>query len=289
MSIVDFLVSPFSDYAFMRRALATAAILSLGGAPLGVFMMLRRMTLVGDALAHAILPGVAIAFLVAGFSLTAMTIGGLVAAVLVALGAVFLVRATQLKEDAAFTLLYLLSLAIGVTLLSLKGSSVDLLHLLFGNILAVDSAALLLVTGASCFSLFAVAGFYRRLVVEGFDPDFLSVMDRSKRTASGMQLLFFVLLMINLVAAFQALGTLMALGLMMLPALAARFWTRNIDRIIPLAMGIALLSAYAGLLVSFHFGVPSGPAIVLVASAAALLSAFLGRVGSARVYGRDGV
>lgn len=288
MHLIDFFIAPFTDFAFMRRALAAAVILAMGGTPLGVFMMLRRMTLVGDALAHAILPGVAVAFLVAGLSLSAMTIGGLAAAICVALGAVFLVRKTQMKEDAAFALLYLLSLAVGVTLLSLKGNSVDLLHLLFGNILAIDEPTLGLVTGASCLSFFVILGLYRRLVIEGFDPDFLFAMDRGRFTSGWTQIVFFVLLMVNLLAAFQALGTLMALGLMMLPALAARFWARNIDKIIPLAMGLAMLSAYAGLLLSFHFGAPSGPAIVLVAGGMVLFSALFGRVGSVLVYGREG-
>jgi len=282
--MIDLLITPFADYAFMKRALAAAVILALGGTPLGVFMMLRRMTLVGDALSHAILPGIAAAFLVAGLSLWAMTIGGLVAAVLVAFAAALLVRTTQLKEDAAFTLLYLLSLGIGVTLVSIKSDGVNLLHLLFGNILAIDAPALWLVTGASCLSLFVIAALYRRLVIDGFDPDFLAVAGKGRGGAGWTNQLFFILLMINLVAAFQALGTLMALGLMILPALASRFWARTIDCMLPLAMGIAVFSAYAGLLLSYHLGAPSGPAIVLVAGGLALISALVGRLGSVRAY-----
>lgn len=281
MTLPEIVFSPFSDYAFMRRALAAAVILALGGTPFGVFMMLRRMTLVGDALSHAILPGLAVAFLVAGLSLWAMTLGGFLAAILFAVAAAFLVRMTQLKEEAAFTLLYLLSLGLGVTLLSLKGGSVDLLHLLFGNILAIDDQTLWLVTGVGCLSLFVIAGFYRRWIVEGFDPDFLAMAGKGKTQTN---LLFFVLLMVNLVAAFQALGTLMALGLMILPALMAKFWARTIDSLIPLAMGCACFSAIAGLLLSFHFSVPAGPAIVLVAGSLALFSALCGRVGSVRAY-----
>jgi len=283
MTLIDFFIAPFSDYAFMRRALAAAVILAMGGTPLGVFMMLRRMTLVGDALSHAILPGVAVAFLVAGLSVWAMTLGGLIAAIIVALAAVFLVRTTQLKEDGAFTLLYLLSLGGGVTLLSLKGSGVNLLHLLFGNILAIDAQTLMLTAGVSSLSLFVLCVLYRRLVIDGFDPSFLAVAGNG-RGAVWTSPLFFVLLMINLVAAFQALGTLMALGLMILPALAARFWVRNIDKLIPLAMGLAVLSAVAGLLLSFYLDVPSGPAIVLLAGMGTLLSALIGRVGSVRLY-----
>ncbi len=285
--MIDFFITPFTDYAFMKRALAAAVILALGGTPLGVFMMLRRMTLVGDALAHALLPGIAVAFFLAGLSLWAMTLGGLAAALVVGGLAAILVRTTQLKEDAAFTLLYLLSLGIGVTLLSLGGDSVDLIHMLFGNVLAIDESTLALVTGTTCLSLFVLAGLYRRLVIEGFDPDFLAILD-GVRAGGWTNHVFFALLMLNLVAAFQALGTLMALGLMILPALAARFWLRNIDKILPLAIGIAIFSAYAGLLLSYHGGAPSGPAIALVAGCVALLSALIGRVGSVRLYFQSG-
>lgn len=282
--MLDFLIDPFLEFAFMKRALAAALILALGGTPLGVFMSLRRMTLVGDALGHAILPGVAIAFLLAGLSVWAMTLGGVVAALLVALLVAMLTRFTKIKEDAAFTLVYLLSLAAGVTLLSMKESNVNLLHLLFGNILAIDQDSLILITVVSCFSLFALAALYRRLVVEGFDPDFLKVAASRQLLTGWTHPVFFVLLMLNLVAAFQVLGTLMALGLMILPALAARFWARNIDKIIPVAMILACVSAYVGLLVSYYAHAPSGSAIVLVAGAAALASALVGRVGSLRTY-----
>lgn len=285
MTLNELLIAPFSDYAFMRRALAASLALAIGGTPLGVFMMLRRMTLVGDALSHAILPGVAIGFLLAGLSLTAMTLGGLGAALGVGLLAVFLTRRTQLKEDAAFTLLYLLSLGIGVTLLTLRGSQVDLIHLLFGNVLAIDGNALGLIVGVSCASVLVLAVFYRRLVMEGFDPDYFGVVGGAHAVAK-ISAFFFVLLMLNLVVSFQALGTLMALGLMILPALAARFWFRNIDALVPAAMGWAAVSAYGGLVLSFHAGLPSGPAIVLVAGCGALLSAFIGRVGS--VFRREG-
>ena len=283
MPYANLLTDPFTHYAFMRRALAACVALAVGGTPLGVFMSLRRMTLVGDAMSHAILPGVALAFLACGVSLWPMTAGGLATGILVALAAILLTRVTYLKEDAAFTLLYLLSLAAGVTLISLKGNSLDLLHLLFGNILAIDQNALFLVTGAASVSLLILATFYRRLVIDCFDPDFLKSATRDNWTSA----IFFVLLMVNLIAAFQALGTLMALGLMLLPAIAARFWTRNIDHAIPLSILLALLASVAGLLISYYTQIPSGPAVVLTAGTLALASALLGRCGSVSSYFLD--
>src|SRR5208282_4660733 len=125
------LVAPFADYEFMRRALVGAFALALAGAPLGVFLILRRMSLIGDAMAHAILPGAAIGFLIAGLSLFAMAMGGLIAGFLIAIGAGLIARATPLKEDASLAAFFLLALALGVTIVSVKGSNVDLMNFLF--------------------------------------------------------------------------------------------------------------------------------------------------------------
>src|SRR3954463_11615184 len=141
-ALYNALIAPFAEFDFMRRALVGSIALSLGAGPVGVFMMLRRMSLFGDAMAHAILPGAAIGFLVSGLSLGAMTFGGLVAGILVVLLAGLVTRNTALKEDASLAAFYLISLALGVTIVSLKGSNIDLLHVLFGSILALDDTAL---------------------------------------------------------------------------------------------------------------------------------------------------
>src|SRR5436853_2041125 len=143
----DALIAPFSEFEFMRRALAGTVALALGAGPIGVFLMLRRMSLIGDAMAHAILPGAAIGFMVAGLSLFAMAAGGLIAGFVIAVGAGLIARSTQLKEDASLAAFFLISLALGVTLVSTKGTNIDLLHFLFGSVLAVDDPALLIVGG----------------------------------------------------------------------------------------------------------------------------------------------
>ena len=136
--LYDALIAPFTEFEFMRRALAAVIALALGGAPIGVFLMLRRMSLVGDAMAHAILPGAAVGFLFSGLNLFAMTAGGLIAGCVVALLTGVVARLTELKEDAALATFYLLSLALGVTIVSMRGTNIDLLHVLFGTILAID-------------------------------------------------------------------------------------------------------------------------------------------------------
>lgn len=272
----DLLVSPFVEFAFMRRALVACLALAVGCGPVGVFLVLRRMSLAGDAMSHAVLPGAAVGFLVGGLSLPAMSLGGFVAGLTVALLSGLAMRVTALREDASFAAFYLISLALGVMIVSLKGSNIDLIHVLFGTILAVDEVSLLLVAGISSLTLLTFAVIYRPLVAECFDPSFL----RANGGGGGLiHLVFLTLVVLNLVAGFQALGTLMAVGLMMLPAAAARLWAREVWSLSLLATALALGSGYLGLVLSYRLDLPSGPAIVLVAGAFFLLSLLFGRLG----------
>lgn len=275
-SAYGLLLAPFAEFAFMRRALVATVSLSLSAAPLGVFLTLRRMSLMGDALSHAVLPGVAIGFMVAGLSLTAMALGGMLAGLVVAALAGWVSRFTSLKEDASLAAIYLLALALGVTLVSGHGSQIDLLHILFGSALGVDAPGLLLVAGISSVSLLALALMYRGLVLETFDPTFLQTRGPGQRTWAGgwgggrgwvWQQGFLVLVVVNLVAGFQSLGTLMAVGLMMLPAVSSRLWHTTLAAQLLNACAQAVLSCAAGLLLSYHFDTPSGPTIIGCAGA----------------------
>lgn len=269
-------VAPFVEFGFMRRALVGCLALALGGGPVGVFLLLRRMSLIGDALSHAVLPGAAVGFLIAGLSLPAMGAGGLVAGLLTAALAGLVTRHSVLREDASFAAFYLISLALGVLLVSTRGSNVDLMHVLFGNVLAVDDVALLLGATIASVTLVAVAVLYRPLVVESFDPDFLAAM--GERGAL-YHLALVALVVLNLVAGFLALGTLMAVGLMMLPAAAARLWGRQVWSMAAIATAIGCLSGIVGLLISFHADLPSGPSIILTAGAVYVASLVLGPRG----------
>jgi zinc/manganese transport system permease protein len=270
------LFSPFVEFEFMRRALVGVIAIAVAGGPIGVFLMLRRMSLTGDAMAHAILPGAAVGYLVAGLSLPAMALGGLVAGMVVAMLAGAVARYTSQKEDASLAAFYLISLALGVSIVSLKGSNVDLLHVLFGSILALDDASLILLAGVATVTLLALALLFRPLVVECIDPTFL-------RSVSGAgtptHLIFLGLVVLNLVGGFHALGTLLAVGLMMLPAAAARVRTADRSLMLVAATGIGIASGVVGLLVSFHAELPAGPAIILVAGAVYAVSLLLGREG----------
>ena len=274
--LYDLFLQPLFEFGFMRRALVACLALSVSAGPIGVFLMLRRMSLMGDAMSHAILPGAAIGFLLAGLSLWAMSVGGLVAALAVALLAGGMSRLTPLREDAAMAGFYLISLALGVLLVSLKGSNVDLLHILFGTLLAVSDDALLLIAATATLTVVVLAAIYRTLIAECFDPAFLKAVGGHGGLA---HVLFLTLVVINMVAAMQALGTLMAVGLMMLPAAAARMWTISIGRMIGVAVLIAIIASIAGLLISYHADLPSGPSVILAAGTLYLGSILFGANG----------
>jgi zinc/manganese transport system permease protein len=235
----------------------------------------------GDAMSHAVLPGVALGFMLFGLDLWPMALGGLCASLLVALLAGLISRVTPLKEDASLAGFYLISISSGVLIISLHGSNVDLLHILFGSLLGVDDKSLLLVAGAATLTLLAFAVIYRPLVVECFDPGFLRVAAGGRAAGPGAiaHLVFLVLVVVNLVAGMQALGTLMSVGLLLLPAAAARLWAGSVGGLMVTTSGIAMAASLLGLILSYNLNTPSGPAIVLVAGAFYLASLALGQRG----------
>jgi len=276
VNFYSFAIAPFLEHAFMQRSLIGVLLLALSACPLGVFLMLRRMSLTGDAMSHAILPGVALGFLFFGLELIPMTIGGLLIGWLVAVAAGAVSRLTSQKEDASLAAFYLISLAAGVTIISMRGSSVDLMHLLFGSVLAMDNTALYLITAISSTTLVVLAIIWRALVAECLDPLFLRSVSR---WGALIHFVFLALVVLNLVGGFQALGTLLVVGLMMLPAATARFWSAQIRPMCILAIGFGATAAISGLLLSYHAALPSGPAIVLAAGSIYLVSLFIGPNG----------
>lgn len=278
------LSGPFIEFAFMRRALAGCLALALGAAPVGVILMLRRMSLTGDAMAHAILPGAALGYLLAGLSLPAMTIGGIASGLVVALASTLVARSGRQSEDSSLAAFYLMSLALGVVIVSTQGNNVDLLHVLFGSVLALDDESLRLLGGIATASLFGLAILYRPLVFECVDANLLP---RRSRWGSMAHFGFMGLLVINLVAGFHALGTLMAIGLMILPAASSRFWVHTFNRLVLLSVVLAFGGGVLGLLLSFYFEWPTGPTIVLVLGLFYCLSLLLAPGGVLMRKGRS--
>ena len=244
----------------MRRALAGCLALSVAAPPLGVFLVLRRMSLMSDVLQHGVLPGIAVGAAVGGLSVWAMGAGGIAAGLIVALLAGWLARRTGSGEDSQLAGLYLVALAAGVALVSAQ-RGVDLTHLLFGSVLAVDDPALLAMAGAASVTLPVLAVIWRPLVLESLDPGFTGSRGGLWHGA------FLALVVLCVVSGFEALGTLMSVGLMMLPAIAARHWSGSLAGQVATAVGLAVAASVAGLLLSFNVEIPAGPAIVLTAGA----------------------
>lgn len=281
--ILDLLFDPFT-MGFMRRALAGCVALSLAGPPLGVFLVLRRMSLTTDVLQHGILPGIALGAIFGGVSLLAMGFGGLFAGLAVTLLAGWLARVTAGREDSQLAAVTLIALAAGVAMVSL-GRGIDLTHLLFGSVLAVDDAALFLMAGVASVALLGLAVIWRPLILQSFDPGFLDALGGR---GAVWHLGFMALVVACVVGGFAALGTLMSVGLMMLPAVAARHWAATLAGQIRAAVALALLASYSGLLLSYYADIPAGPAIVLAAGVAWLVGLLAGRHDSLRVTLRRG-
>jgi zinc/manganese transport system permease protein len=270
--MLQLLLEPFA-LGFMRRALAGCLALSVAAPPLGVFLVLRRMSLMSDVLQHGVLPGIAIGAIFSGLSVWAMGLGGVAAGLLVAVLAGWLARRTGGREDSQLAGMYLLALAAGVALISAQ-HSIDLTHLLFGNVLAVDRAALLGMAAVATVTLPALALIWRPLVLESLDPGFMAA---TAGRGGLWHLVFLVLVVLCVVSGFVALGTLMSVGLMMLPAIAARHWSDSLAGQVRAAVALACLSSLGGLELSFHFDIPAGPAIVLTAGGLWIISLLAGR------------
>ena len=267
MSLWSTLVSPFAEYAFMRSALVACMALAVASGPLGTLLLLRRMGLVGDVLSHAVMPGAAIGFSLAGSALAVLSTGGLLTGIAVVLLMIFGTRFGGQREDASLAAFYFASIGVGILIVSLRGTNLDLMHVLLGTVLAIDIPALILIVAIASAVIAVLALTFRPLAIQSFDPAFLRTMGGSD---SAYRAIFLVLVVLDLVAGFQAFGTLLAGVPLLLPAAAARCWVQRIGRLVGLSIGFGMAAGYAGLLVSYHLNVPSGPAI---ACAAALIYA----------------
>src|SRR5271169_3053878 len=241
MSAYALIVEPFATLAFMRAALVACVALALANGAVGTLLVLRRMSLDGDVLGHAVMPGAAVGFLYAGPSPTWLSLGGLASGLAVAALA-GLITGGRPRHDAGLVAFYLVALSLGVVLVAWRGSNVDVMRVLFGTVLAIDQRALLQIAAVSSVIVLVIAALYRPLAVGAFDPAFL----RAVGTRAPYGAVFLAVVVLALVASFQAFGTLLGVAASM-----------------ALATGFGLAASVAGLLVSYHDNLPSGPAIVL--------------------------
>jgi len=259
------LVEPL-QYAFMTRALAASIIVGILCAVMGTYVVLRGMAFLGDAMAHAILPGVAIAYLMQGN----LQVGALIAAVVVALAIGLLSRNENLKEDTAIGILFAAALSLGVALISsFKAYAVDLGHILFGDVLGVSSSDLWLTAALGLAVLVTVALLYKPFLVISFDPVLAATL---RLPAELLRMLMLLLLAVTVVVSLQTVGVGLAAAMLVTPAATAYLLTRRMLPMMFIAAAIGALSAVVGLYVSYYAGIVSGSAIVLTATAVFLIA-----------------
>jgi len=262
--VVSWLLTPF-DYPFMIRGLEAALIVGVVCPVLGTYVVLRGMAFLGDALAHIILPGVVIAFLL-GWPLS---VGALLVGVAAALSIGALIRRREMRQDAAIGVVFAGAFALGIALLSLQRSyAIDLSHILFGNLLGVSTGDLWLAAGLGLAVLVVVTLFYKEFLVLSFDP----VLATTLRLPVGfLENLLLVLIALVIVTSIQAVGVALVLAMLVTPASAAYLVTRRLPVMMALASGIGALSGIVGLYLSYYWNIASGPAIVLVETGVFLL------------------
>ena len=263
MTPFTFLLEPLK-YSFMLRGLAAASVVGLVCAVVGTFVVLRGMAFFGDALSHAILPGVAVAYLASGAG-GALFWGALGAAVLTALGIGKISQDQKLREDTAIGVVFAGALALGIALMStVRSYSVDLTHILFGNILAITNTDLLLIGGFGLAVLLTVAAFYKEFVVVAFDPVHAATL---RLPIEGLRYLLLLLVAVTVVVALQTVGAGLMTAMLITPAATGYLLARKLSHMIGIAVLIGVFSGIAGLYLSYYVAVASGAAIVLTATA----------------------
>src|SRR5262249_14460317 len=231
MSLWSILVAPFAEYGFMRSALVACLALAMASGPLGTLLLLRRMGLVGDGLSHAVMPGAAIGFALVGSAPAVLSTGGLLTGIAVVLLMIAGTRFGAQREDASLAAFYFASIGVGVLIVSLRGTNLDLMHVLLGTVLAIDVPALILIVAIASVVVGVLALIFRPVAIQSFDPAFLRSMGCGD---SGYRALFLGLVVLDLVAGFQAFGTLLAGVPLLLPAAAARCCAQRMGALVGL-------------------------------------------------------
>jgi manganese/iron transport system permease protein len=267
--MLDALLAPL-QYEFMLRGFLAASVVGAVCALLGTYVVLRGMAFFGDALAHAVLPGVAIAYLLGGGAQAPLFWGGLLAGVATALGIGTISHGGQIKEDTAIGVIFAGMFALGVALISTaRNFSVDLTHFLFGNVLGVSPADLQLTIIFAALILLLVLAFYKEFLVISFDPVLASILRLPTRL---FRYLLLIMIAVTIVVSLQTVGIALMVAMLVTPASTASLLTRRLSIMMVLAAVIGAFSGVTGLYLSYYSNIASGPAVVLVATALFLLA-----------------
>jgi manganese/iron transport system permease protein len=257
--ILAWLIEPLS-FAFMQRGLAAAILVGLLCSIVGCYVVLRGMAFMGDALAHAILPGIAIAYIFKGNLL----VGALIAAMVVAVSIGFLSRRSAIKEDTAIGILFSAALSLGVALIStIRTYAVDLSHILFGNILGVGPSDLLFIAIVAGVVLLVILLLYRPFLIYTFDP----ILAATMRLPIGLlHNLMLLLIALAVVVSLQTVGIGLVAALLVTPPATAYLISRRLPVMIAWSAAFGVIASILGLYLSYYINIASGPAIVLVAT-----------------------
>ena len=270
--MINWIFEPLT-YEFMQRGLVASVIVGILCAVMGTYVVLRGMAFLGDAMAHAILPGIAIAYLLNGNLL----FGALVAAIVIALSIGFFSRQGTIKEDTAIGILFAAALALGVALIStIQTYAVDLSHILFGNVLGVSSLDLWLTAGLGLLVLLTVILLFKPFLIISFDPVLAATL---RLPAELLRNLMLVLLALTVVVSLQTVGVGLAAAMLVTPAATAYLFTRRLAPMMIASASLGALSSILGLYTSYYLNIVSGSAIVLIATAFFLLVFFFKRLG----------
>lgn len=266
---MDFLLAPLV-YPFMIRALIASIIVGIVCGVVGSYVVLRGMAFLGDALAHSILPGVAIGYLLGKGAKGPIFWGAIIAAVLASLGIGALSRLTKLREDASIGIIFAGMLALGIAIISsVKNYAVDLAHFLFGNVLAVSWGDLALIAGLGTAVIITVMAFYKEFMVIAFDPILASTL---RIKADLFNYIFLATISVTVVVSLQTVGVALAVALLITPAATAYLLANRLPAMMALSAAIGVVSGITGLYFSYYLGLASGASIVLVATAFFLLA-----------------
>lgn len=272
MTLLDALVGPLA-YPFMVRGMVAAVLVGLVCALVGSYVVLRGMAFFGDALAHAVLPGVALGYIVSGGQRDPVLWWAMGTGVLTALGIGALGRRAQIKEDTAIGIIFSAMFALGIAMISsMRGYAVDLSHFLFGNVLGVGRSDLWLVGGLAVVIVVAVVGLYKEFLVLSFDPVLAQTL---RLPATTLNNLLLVLVALAIVVSLQTVGVALMVAMLVTPAATGYLLARRLPAMMAIAAACGAVSGVVGLYVSYYAQIASGAAIVLVCTALFLLALLL--------------
>lgn len=279
-NLLELLVTPMS-YQFMQRALIAALMVGAISGVVGTYVVIRGMSFFGDALAHSILPGVAIAYITQGGAGPGLFIGGLIAGVGTALGIGWLTRGESVREDTAISIVFAAMFALGIAIISSdpRAYGSDLLDILFGHILGIRESDLWIMAFCGIVVLILILALYKELMIISFDQSLARALKLPSET---LRMLLLVLIAITIIASLQIVGIALMLAMLTIPAATAQLFTNRLHHMMLAAAFIGMIGSVVGLYLSYYADLPTGPSIVLTLTAGFIIVFLIHRLRSVK-------